>query len=91
MQYEWDEAKSESNRKSRGFAFAIIQDFQWYLALGPDVQFVDHEERLAYIGPIASELYVIVVCERDDAVRVISMRVASNAEKKRWRNEFYDT
>ena len=83
MTYDWDKAKSETNRRRRGFGFEIVEGFRWDLSLGPEVQHVEGEERDFWIGPIGTHLYALATTERGEATRVISLRHASNAEIRR--------
>jgi len=82
---EWDHAKSEANRKARGFGFEVANDFDWDFALGPEIQYVDGEEREFWIGPIGNDLYALVITERVDATRVISLRTVTKLEYREWR------
>lgn len=88
MDYEWDDAKSEATRKDRGFGFEIVEGFEWNYALGPDIQYVDGEEREVWIGPIGTKLHVLVVTKRENRTRVISLRIAEKPDIGRWRDEF---
>lgn len=90
MAYEWDDDKSEANRKARGLGFEIVEMFDFDLALGPEVQYVDGEERDFWVGPIQNGLYALVVTERGEDMRIISLRRASNAEIRRWKSEYYE-
>jgi len=89
MDYQWDQAKSDANRRGRGFGFDIMEDFGWLAALCLDVQRVENEERELWIGPIKDRLYSAVITERDEVIRVISLRRATNNEISIWRKEFH--
>ncbi len=88
MNYVWDKRKSLTNQAKHGFGFEIVLDFDWDLALGVDIQIVDSEVRELWIGPIELEIFTVVITERDDQIRIISLRLATNFEKVEWRNEF---
>ena len=88
MDYEWDENKSDWNRRNRGFSFGIMRDFDWDFALLADVQTVDYEERELWIGPIGTQLYAVVLIWRGDNVRIISLRRAEQTDITKWRKEF---
>jgi uncharacterized DUF497 family protein len=88
VKFEWDEKKSETNLKRRGFGFEIIERFDWNFALGPDVQIVDFETRELWIGPVGNRLYAVVLSARAEVYRVVSLRLATNNEIRLWREEF---
>ena len=90
MAYEWDDTKSEQNRKQRGFGFEIVEAFDFDLAIGPEVQYVEEEEREFWVGPIDSRLYAIVLTERGENSRIVSLRRASNTEIRRWKREYHN-
>ena len=87
MIYRWDPEKSDANHRDRGFGFDIMEDFNWDAALCLDIQFIDNEERELWIGPIRDRLYSVVITERDQTVRIISLRRATNTEITIWRKE----
>ena len=88
MDYDWDEEKSARTRAERGFGFEALERFRWDFACCADVQFVDGEERELWLGPIDDNLYAVVVTRRGETLRVISLRVATNAEKRDWRKSY---
>lgn len=85
--YEWDEAKSASTRLRRGFSFDIMEGFLWDYAVCVEVQTTDDEEREKYIGPIGQKLFVAIVTQRNDRIRVISLRRATQREITVWKRE----
>lgn len=87
MEYEWDEAKSASNLRRRGFGFEIVLEFNWELSLLLQTQWESGEERDLYVGPIGRTLYTVVTTDRGELVRIISLRMATSHEKKLWRLE----
>ena len=88
MNYEWDEEKSAKTHRERGFGFEMMEDFDWGFSLGPEIQFVEGEEREAWIGPIGNQLYAVVATQREQALRIISLRLATNNEIRLWKKEF---
>ena len=69
-----------------------MHKFDWDLAISPDSQFIDQEERELWLGPIALRIVavvvVVVVVERDDGIlRIISLRRATNQEINLWKRE----
>ena len=75
MPYEWDENKSDKNRRERGFGFEVMEDFDWSLAL---------------LGPINETLYAVVITRRNANDRIISLRKAERTDITKWRREFYN-
>ena len=88
MKYVWDENKSRVNLLKHGVGFEIVFDFRWDLAFGSDPQIIDGELRELWIGPIRSKLFALVVTQRNEQTRVISLRPATRFEKAEWKNEF---
>lgn len=88
--YTWDDMKSESNKTKHGFEFAVMYGFDWEFAICVGEQIVDSEKRELWLGPISSTLVAVVTLERDDTIRIISLRDATNHEKKIWRKEFHN-
>jgi uncharacterized DUF497 family protein len=86
MEFERDDAKSERNRRERGFDFAtaaLIFD-------GPvQTTFDDRrdysEERVIAIGEINGEVLVVVYTDRGQVRRIISARRANRKESETWR------
>lgn len=83
MQYEWDEAKRQSNAQKHGIDFAAVETFDWESALvgrsdrGGEVRYVA-------VGYIDVRLYCLVFTERGTRIRVISLRCASRGEERRY-------
>ena len=92
--YDWDEDKSERTRANRGFGFGfgfgfeIMPGFLWDYALCVEIQSHDGEEREKWIGPIGDYLYTIIVMQRPEALRLITMWRADQTEIRLWRQEF---
>ena len=84
-QFEWDEQKAESNRTKHGVSFAEAAQ----VFFDPGVVFVDassnDEQRDAVIGySFALRLVLVVYTERAKRTRIISARVATVYERKRY-------
>ena len=86
MQYEWDEGKDEANIADGRLGFASVENFEWQTALivPSDRQ---GERRWAAIGLIGNTLYHVVYTDRGDRRRIISLRMASRAERDRYVRE----
>lgn len=85
MIFDWDEEKSERNRRTRGFGF----DRAARIFLGPVVEWVDDlldygEMRVIAIGGADGFVYFVVYTDRDDVRRIISARKATRGERELW-------
>ena len=85
--FEFDEAKSESNKIKHGLDFEQGQAI-W---LDPDAvqvnsSFAD-EQRILRVGKICDKLWTVVFTLRDDAVRLISVRRARPREARLYGKE----
>lgn len=87
MDFAWDTAKSERNRRERGFGF----DYAARIFAGPTIDVVDRrrdygEERLRAIGEIDGRTFVVVYTDRGRVRWIISAWKASGKELRLWRN-----
>jgi uncharacterized DUF497 family protein len=92
--FEWDEKKSQSNRKKHGVSFeealTVFSDENALLLADPD--HTVEEDRFILLG-LSAQLRMLVVChcywERDEIIRLISARKATRVEReqynKRWK------
>ncbi len=87
MNFVWDERKNQSNLRKHGLALSVINEMQWDHAVTFEFQMIGTEERELVIGPVGNRLVVAVMTERGNAVRVISLRYATQREIERWRQE----
>ena len=80
--YEWDQAKRKGNLNKHGVDFADVEHFQWDSAL---VGRSDRhgETRHIGVGYLHGRLHVVVFTERYSAIRIISLRRASQEERQR--------
>ena len=83
--YEWDLAKEAENKRKHGIDFSTVERFEWDLAT---IEFDDREDygelrekAVSFIGDVP---HVLVFTRRDDFVRVISLRVATRQERRRY-------
>ena len=88
MNFEWDEEKSEANRKNpkRGFAFdevmpVFLDPFRFTFL---DNRFEYGEERWSTFGEIEGRLFNVVYTMRGDVIRIISARKANQRERRRY-------
>ena len=85
VKIEFDPAKDETNRKKHGVSLQAAVDFGWDTALEREDDRFDYgERRFVALGLIANRLHVLVFaeCSDEDAVRVISLRLAEKHEMR---------
>jgi uncharacterized DUF497 family protein len=93
FRFDWDETKSESNKRKHGVSFeeaqTVFGDELGLLIHDPDHS--DEEDRFVLLG-LSSTLRTLVVChcyrEGDEVIRIISARKANRQERwiysRRW-------
>lgn len=92
MRFDWDEAKSASNRDKHGVSFVealelLVSDADCLEIF--DEAHSDIEERFISIGPIRQGLVLVVWTERaEDVIRIISARWATQRERGLYRKHF---
>lgn len=85
LEFEWDTAKSSSNRKKHGVSFeeaqTVFNDPNARLISDPDHS--DDEDRFVLLG-LSEQLRILVVChcyrENGMRIRIISARRAKRSE-----------
>lgn len=85
MQIEWDSAKAAHNlRKHRvSFEEASSVFYDPLAVTGADPEHSEGEERLITFGMSpAGQLLVVSHTERDEALRIISARIATRTERR---------
>lgn len=85
MQFEWDEEKAESNLKKHGVSFeeaqTVWEDY-FYVDLFDDEHSVE-ENRFLIIGESSEKrLLIVSYTERENSVRIISVRELTAKERK---------
>lgn len=81
MDIEFDSKKSAANTEERGISFALAADFDMDSALVVIDDRQDYGEvRYQALGYIHSRLYMLVFTERNNCIRVISLRKANKRE-----------
>jgi len=90
MQFEWDEQKNQANIRRRGLDFAdAAQVFDGPMIVNLDTRQDYEEDRWIGIGMTHGRVVVIVYAERDDTIRIISMRKALKHEHNRYYEEVF--
>lgn len=92
MNFEWDESKSETCFKERGFdfAYAALAFFDPDRLIHSDQRRVYGEDRYQLLGCIDSRIYVVVYTPRRGTVRIISARKANTREVKHYENDTHE-
>ena len=90
MEFEWDDAKDQSNQKKHGVSFAeaqrLFESSDDYLEIF-DAEHSEAEERFIAIGPIDRGIVVVVYTEREeDLIRIIGARFANKREQELFRS-----
>lgn len=84
MKFEWDEAKNKINQEKHGISFEtaayVFQD-EHYIEMYDFEHSDAEEERFIAIGRVGKILFVVFT-ERKDNVRLISARLATEAERR---------
>lgn len=91
MKFEWNEEKRKSNLSKHGLDFkdaAYVFDGVTFTL--EDNRFIYGEQRFITIGMLKSIVVVIAHTEKNDMIRVISMRKASKNEEKIYYRGFSD-
>lgn len=94
IQFEWDPHKAASNFKKHGLSFELASKvFDDPLAFFSQDRVVDGEERWQCIGHIGQYTLILVayvyrgIETEDEIVRIISARLATGAERRRYERE----
>ena len=90
FEFEWDEEKATSNLKKHGISFeegaTIFNDPEIATISDPDHS--RDEERFISIGvSVQKRLLVIIHTFREERIRIISCRKATNTERKTYENK----
>jgi uncharacterized DUF497 family protein len=87
LKFEWDNKKAASNQRKHGVTFeeasTVLSDFLSITV--PDPLHLQHEERFATIGVSDNQrLLVVIHTDTGIAIRIISARLATLNERKRY-------
>lgn len=83
--FEWDENKQKSNFRKHGIGFAEDESvfYDTFSLTIPDPDHSIEEHHFIDIGTSnKNRVLVVVYTEREDRIRIISVRKATNAERK---------
>jgi uncharacterized DUF497 family protein len=87
LKVEWDEDKARSNARKHGVTFEeAVTVFSDVLAMTiHDGDHSDDEDRYVIMGETDQQrLLVVSFTDREDAIRIISARVANRRERKKY-------
>lgn len=85
MQFEWDEAKRQSNLDKHGLDFVDVEQvFDGETVTILDDRFDYGEERFITFGLLIDRVVAIVHTETDVVIRIISMRKATKHEESNY-------
>jgi uncharacterized DUF497 family protein len=85
VDFEWDDARAESNERKHGVSFTgAMTVFAGPLSVtGYDPRHADDEDRVLSMGTsVVGRLLVVSHTDRGEMVRIISARVATRRERK---------
>ncbi|GHD82284.1 BrnT family toxin [Vogesella fluminis] len=83
MEIDFDPAKNERNIRERGLPFTQVAEFDFSSAsVVQDTRKAYPETRYIAIGYLFQRLHVLVFCETERGIRVISLRKANAREVK---------
>lgn len=86
MDFEWDEAKSETNRRVRGFDFRVASlIFESLTVEWCDIRRPWGEVRTVAVGMVEGRVRTVIYTDRDGMRRIISARRARKKEEELWR------
>ena len=83
MKFEWDENKNIINKEKHKISFetaAYVFEDPYYIEMY-DFEHSVEEDRYIAIGKVGDVLFVVFT-ERKEMIRLISARLATNAERK---------
>jgi uncharacterized DUF497 family protein len=86
MKIEFDPAKDKLNRRNHnGLSLALAAELDWDNAIfEADNRYHYDEIRLNAKVPLGDRLYFVTLTERGEALRVISLRLANDKEKREY-------
>lgn len=83
MRVTWDEAKRTENLRKHGLDFMDAEDlFEGYTVTLEDDRFDYGEQRFVTFGILEKLVLVVVHTDKDDEIRIISMRKATRREEQ---------
>lgn len=82
MRYEWDESKRRANIRKHGLDFVGVEEvFGGKMMTTFDDRFDYGEERFVTVGILSGRVVVVAHTERQEVMRIISVRKATRNEE----------
>ena len=91
MKFEWDEDKNSINKEKHKISFetaVYVFNDPYYIEMFDFEHSID-EDRYIVIGKVGEVLFVVFT-ERKDVIRLISARLATNAERELYYDQDID-
>ena len=90
MKIEFDPVKDRLNQKKHGLSLSFAAELDWEFSLSWEDGGLDYGEwRFNALVPVGDMLYHVTYTEKErDVMRVISLRLAENWEKRRYVRNF---
>ncbi len=83
MEYEWDEAKRQTNLRKHGVDFIDVPAlFDGDIVTIEDSRYDYGEERFVTLGLLQGRVIAVIYTEREDYIRIISARKATKYEQR---------
>ncbi|NET58612.1 MAG: BrnT family toxin [Symploca sp. SIO2E6] len=83
MEYEWDEAKRLANLRKHGIDFTDVKIvFDGDILTVEDDRYNYGEQRFVTFGLLQGRVVAVVYTEREDRIRIISVRKATKYEQR---------
>lgn len=83
MEHEWDEAKRLANLRKHGIDFTdALTIFEADVLTVEDDRYSYGEQRFVTFGLLQGRVIAVVHTEREDCIRIISARKATNYEQR---------
>ena len=83
VRYEWDIEKNRVNLEKHKIDFSKVENFEWNTAVERRSDRFQ-EPRWVAIGYLGERLHVVVFTDRGETRRIISLREASNKERREY-------
>ena len=91
MTFEWNEAKRQGNVDKHGIDFARVEEvFRGLNVTMEDDRHSYGEQRFVTLGLLSGRVVVVVHTEREDRIRIISIRKATRNEQQLYFAEIRD-
>jgi uncharacterized protein len=91
MEFEWDDAKDEANRRKHGIGFREAAEvFRGTMVVSEDTRREYGERRLIALGEYAGAVIRVVFTARGNAIRIISAWKANRNDRQDYKKAQQD-